>query len=113
MGKTAMTTTHASKRWFWEVAIAVAIVAGIVASVAWGRSYDTGTHNNQGHANFERGRYRQAISDYDRALRREPDAAHLYGNRGLAKAILGQYREAIADYDQALRLEPDAAYIYE
>lgn len=107
-----MTTTRASKNWFWEIAIAVVIVVGTVASVAWGRIFDSGTHYQRGIANFQSGRYRAAIANYDRALRLEPDAARIYGNRGLAKRILGRYREAVADYDQALRLEPDTAYIY-
>ena len=107
-----MTMTHASKKWFWELAVAVAIIAAIVASAAWERIYDTGTHYHRGIANFQSGRYRAAVADYDRALRLDPDAARIYGNRGLAKRILGRYREAIADYDQAVRLQPESAFVY-
>lgn len=95
---------RAPRNRIWEVAIA--------AAAAWGWIGDSGTHINRGWANFERGRYRAAIADFDHALRLEPGAAYIYANRAGAKSSLGLYREAIADYDQALRLEPDHTVAY-
>ena len=85
-----MTMTRAPRNWIWEVAVAAAIIAAIAAAAAWGRMDDSGSHYNRGWANYERGRYREAIAAFDQALRLEPDAAHIYSIRAGAKSILGR-----------------------
>ena len=57
------------------------------------------------------GRHFAAISDYDIAIRLEPDAADAYYNRGVAKVNLTTHA-AIADYDIAIRLKPDFVQAY-
>ena len=56
--------------------------------------------------------YREAIADYEQALRLEPDRVIAYVSRGAARDALGQYEEAFADFEQALQLRPDDASIY-
>ena len=57
----------------------------------------------------ERQRHQEAIEDYDRAIRLDPDDAAAYFGRSEAKAELGRYDEAIEDFDRGVRLEPDMA----
>ena len=52
------------------------------------------------------------FSDYDTAIKINPDDAKAYCNRGMVKADLGQYTDAIADYDIAIRLKTDYADAY-
>ena len=70
------------------------------------------TYFRRGNAKYELGLYHEAISDYDTAIRLEPDFALAYVTRGLAKHSLKQYAAAIADYDTAIRLKPDYAAVY-
>ena len=66
----------------------------------------------RGAAYYYKGDYDRAITDYDQAIRLQPDLAGAYYNRGLTYADKGDYDRAIADYDQAIRLRPDLAEAY-
>ena len=65
-----------------------------------------------GKEKYKLGDYKNAITDYDMAIRLNPDHADAYSNRGNVKNKLGQYNAAIADYDTAIRLNPDHADAY-
>lgn len=52
------------------------------------------------------------LTEYDEAIRLNPNSAEAYFNRGLAKAKLDRCPAAIADYDEAIRLKPDFAEAY-
>lgn len=68
--------------------------------------YSSGANlQNQGHLE-------EAISEYDEAIRLDPQFAVAYNNRGNAYAGLGQYEKAIADLDEAIRLRPKVALAY-
>ncbi len=69
-------------------------------------------YNRRGVAYYDLGEYRQAIEDYDQALRLDPGYAKAYYNRGNAYGRRGEYRRAIEDFDQALRLDPGLALGY-
>ncbi len=56
--------------------------------------------------------YKEAIKDFDKAIRLKPDDAVAYLWRGRAKHQLKQYKEAIKDFDEAIRLEPDYTAAY-
>ena len=58
------------------------------------------------------GRYDDAITDYDKAIRLKPDFAEAYSNRGNTKEALGRHDDAIADHDEAIHLKPDFAEAY-
>ena len=61
---------------------------------------------NRGNELYNQGDYQAAISDYDEAIRLDPNDAIAYYNRGLAKSELGDLEAAISDYDEAIRLQP-------
>ena len=52
------------------------------------------------------------LTEYDEAIRLNPNSAEAYFNRGRAKAKLDQRPAAIADYDEAIRLNPNFAEAY-
>ena len=45
---------------------------------------------DRGDKSYDQGDYQAAISDYDEAIRLEPNNAIAYGNRGNAKSELGR-----------------------
>ena len=66
----------------------------------------------QGFASDNKGKYKEAIGYYDKAIELNPNDAGAYNNRGGAKYELGQHRETIADYDKAIELNPSFAEAY-
>jgi tetratricopeptide (TPR) repeat protein len=67
---------------------------------------------NRGIAHGVLGNYKQAISDFDRAIEINPNYAKAYNNRGNAYAGLGNYKQAISDYDRAIEINPNYEYAY-
>lgn len=59
-----------------------------------------------------RGKYKQAVEDFTRAIRIEPDGAAGYFARGRSYHYLDEDARAVADFDQAVRLAPDEVYNY-
>ena len=62
------------------------------------------TYFNRGNTKFNLRMYKDAISDYDTALKFKSDNVLTYMNRGAAKAKLGQVGEARQDFQIALKL---------
>ena len=50
------------------------------------------------------GRHKEAIADYDEAIRLEPESARAYYNRGNAKSRLDSKDEARKDFEITLEL---------
>ena len=53
-------------------------------------------HSLRGDIRFKQGSYRDAITNYDRALQRNPNFFHYYLQRGLAREKLGELDAAYA-----------------
>ena len=53
-----------------------------------------------------------AITDFDKAVRLQPEYSSYYNNRGLVKSWHGDVEEAIVDYDKAIELNPKDAVAY-
>ena len=60
----------------------------------------------------EIGEHKQAIADYNEAIRLNPEYADAYNNRGISYRRLGEDEQAIADYNEAIRLSPEDAAAY-
>ena len=59
-------------------------------------------------AKYKLGQHFAAISDYDTAIRLDPDDASAYINRGVAKYKLGRTSSAKRDFQTALKLAEQA-----
>ena len=60
----------------------------------------------------QEGRLEEAITEFDEAIRLNPQDADAYYNRGNTYDDLGQHQRAIQEFDEALRLDPQFAEIY-
>jgi tetratricopeptide (TPR) repeat protein/S1-C subfamily serine protease len=69
-------------------------------------------YSNRGAVKADLGDKKGAISDYDIAIRINPQSANTYNNRGAVKADLGDKKGAISDYDTAIRINPQSAETY-
>ncbi len=61
----------------------------------------------RGNAYLDAGRFRDAISDYTKALELSPFDAACYNNRGIARRYMEDFDTAIDDYDRALSIDPE------
>lgn len=68
--------------------------------------------NRRGVAFCNRRDYASAISDFDEAIRIDPDFANAFYNRGSAYQSKGDYVRAIQDYTEAIRLDPKDAIFF-
>jgi predicted Zn-dependent protease len=65
-------------------------------------------HSLRGDVRFKQERYRDAVTNYDRALQRNNDFFLFYLQRGLAKEKLGDKDMAYADLEQSVKRLPTA-----
>lgn len=73
---------------------------------------DALAYHNRGLVKCERGRYTDAIFDFDVAIQLKPDYVDAYFNRGTAKSDIGQYSAAISDFDTVIQLRPGDYHAY-
>ena len=66
-----------------------------------------GTQKKKGDAYFKQSLYRQAIKDYDRALKVKPDYPEALNARGYAYRMSGFYEKAIRDFNASIRIKPN------
>ena len=64
------------------------------------------TFANLGNAKFRMENYKEAITNYDKAIASGKADALIYNNRGKAKFNLQDYKGALPDFDKALELKP-------
>ncbi|MEM7474858.1 MAG: tetratricopeptide repeat protein [Planctomycetota bacterium] len=60
----------------------------------------------------KRGEYDLAISDFNDAIRLDPDDAALYNGRGSAYTSTKQLERAMVDFDKAIQLDPSNAMVF-
>ncbi len=61
---------------------------------------------------LDKGKYDDAIADYDKAIEINPNVAIAYTNRGLAYGRKGEVDRAIADYTKAIAIDPNFVLAY-
>ena len=66
----------------------------------------------QGLAKFIAMNFREALTNYDKAIKLNPENIYTYCQRGNVKAALGKYKKAMADYDKAIKLNPEDLSVY-
>lgn len=66
-------------------------------------------YNDRGVAYHRKGQIDKAISDFNDAIRLDPNNAAAFNNRGSIYSKGDQYQRAIANFDEAIRLKPDYA----
>ncbi|MFH0795485.1 MAG: tetratricopeptide repeat protein, partial [Candidatus Omnitrophota bacterium] len=66
-------------------------------------------YNNRGILYLSRGKYDQALADFNRAVMIAPDCADAYLNRGEIYHEKGDYDKALADFTQVLKIAPGYA----
>ncbi len=59
------------------------------------------------------GRYEEALEDYDKSLKINPDYPHALNNRAWAYFKIGKPSQGLADVERALRLSPRSAHTYD
>ena len=63
---------------------------------------------NRGYVLKSKGNYKEAIADYNQALKIDPGYVDAYINRCDAYCDMGEYNKAGSDADSALKLKPKA-----
>jgi len=69
-------------------------------------------YNNLGEALLEKGRTGEAMSQFQQALRINPDSVEAHNNVGSIFERTGRYPEAIEEYRQALRIAPESVDVH-
>jgi lipoprotein NlpI len=88
--------------------------SAVIESGQWSGSNVVWAYFNRGLSYVEMGDFR-ALTDFDEAIRIDPNNARMFLERGRAVAgLLGDLDRAVRDLDQALALDPDLvdAHIY-
>src|SRR5262245_20413967 len=67
---------------------------------------DPESYNVRGSAYGRAGKYRQALTDFDKALELNPNFYQAYSNRALIYRYVGDQASALNDYNRAIQLNP-------
>ena len=95
-------------RWGWGLMLGVSVVFNVLASV----EHYAEAHSNRGTMLLRGGRLPEAIGEFDRALRIDPDYNEALINSGTVLLQMGRVQEAVARYEQAVRIHPGTAEAY-
>ena len=88
------------------------IESGLLSGKPISKKNLAAAYNNRGRAYGETGALDRAISDYNAAIRLNPDFATAYYNRGVAYGDSGEVERAIADFDNAIQRNSQYATAY-
>jgi len=65
-----------------------------------------------GDKNLTARKYKEALTDFDKAVALDPYSADIYNYRGMTKYYLDDYSGALIDFNKAIELQPDYAEAY-
>ena len=67
----------------------------------------------RGEAEFETGKYDEAIADFNKGLQLDPTmSAYIYLYLSMTKLAKGNYSEALSDINQSLNIQPNSEFAY-
>ena len=69
-------------------------------------------YSSRGNANDELKLYKEALQDFNKSIKLNPNISEAYNNRGIIKSKLNKYEEAIDDYNEAIKLNPNFSEAY-
>jgi len=69
-------------------------------------------HNLSGYDLHRRSKFKDAIAEYSKAVKLDPNKAVSYRNRGYSYKSAGEYTKAIDDYTAAIKLDPNKSLAY-
>jgi len=69
-------------------------------------SSDANLYSDRGLVWYAKGRYDQAIADFDRAIKIDPDFASAYIDRGIILHRKSEFNLAFAAVNQAIHVDP-------
>jgi Tfp pilus assembly protein PilF len=77
------------------------------------RAEDANTYYERGNALFNHNKFKEAIIEYNKAIKINPKFITAYNDRGTAYYRLKEYDKAISDFDKAIAINPEdpAAFI--
>ncbi|MFZ5453415.1 MAG: tetratricopeptide repeat protein [Thermodesulfobacteriota bacterium] len=84
----------------------------IVFLPAIAAAQDVNSLAQKGIASMEAGKFDQALSDFNAALKLKPNDAKLYDYRGMVYRCKNMNDQAIQDFNQAMKLDPKFARPY-
>src|ERR1044071_6528399 len=90
-----------------KASIVAALILSILATSAWAGQAEDALNN--GLKLHDSGKVKEAIQEYDRAIKANPKLTEAYFNRGNAHYDLGENQQAVQDYGQVIRLHPKDA----
>lgn len=66
----------------------------------------------RGNAYRDKGRFVEAIADFNKAIEMDPRFANAYNNRGVLCVNIGKPYDAIADFNRAIKIDPNPYFSY-
>lgn len=85
---------------------AMVLITLIALSITSGCEKDSNYYVHSGNAKFMAQKHKEALQDYNQAIKMDPKNSDAYFQRGKCHRQLKNYKKAIADFKMVVKLEP-------
>lgn len=92
--------------------IMLILIGALYLTVAFVCAETAEEYFNRGNIYIQQGNFAQAISEYTKAIKINPNDAQAYSNRGVAYDHQGNFAQAISDYTMAIKINPNDSEAY-